>query len=91
MDRLRIIFYINNKSMFGKKVDINYDYQKDYFKIRVEEKLRELKPKSQGREVLEIDLISKYDLNGVADMHVLIGDTVYDLWLPISFIKFKQT
>lgn len=35
-------------------------------------------------------LISKTDLNGVTDMHVEIGETTYDLWLPVSFIRFKE-
>ena len=24
-------------------------------------------------------------------MHVDIGDTTYDLWLPVNFIKFKES
>lgn len=36
-------------------------------------------------------LISKTDLNGVTDMHVEIGEAIYDLWLPVSFIRFKET
>ena len=35
-------------------------------------------------------LISKTDLNGVTDMHVDIGNTTFDLWLPVNFIKFRE-
>ena len=46
--------------------------------------------KSQGREVLTIELISQLDLNGVTDIHVQVDESIYDLWLPINFIRFKQ-
>ena len=40
--------------------------------------------KSQGREVLTIELISRLDLNGVTDIHVQVDESIYDLWLPIN-------
>ena len=90
LDKCRLIFYINNKTSTAKQVNIRYDYQHDYFDMRLQEKLSHIPPKSQGREVLEITCISKVDLNGVTDMHVDIGDVTYDLWLPVSFIVFKE-
>jgi hypothetical protein len=91
MTKLRIIFYVNNKSDQAKRINIHYDFQPDYFDLVVEEKLTQLKPRAQGREVLELTLISKTDLNGVTDMHIQIGEAIYDLWLPANFICFKKT
>jgi hypothetical protein len=90
LSKVRIIFYVNNKSQQWKRVRLDYEYQKDCFKIEVLEKLEELGANTQAREVIEVSLISKTDLNAVTDMHVEVGDTVYDLWLPISFIRFKS-
>jgi hypothetical protein len=59
--------------------------------MQILEKLSEIGPKSQGREVAEVTLISKADLNAVTDMRVDLGDLAYDLWLPINFIAFKST
>lgn len=89
MNKIRLIIYIHNKSPNPKRIYISYEYQHEYFDLNVQEKLVKVEPRSQGREVLEVTLISKTDLNGVTDMHVEIGDTTYDLWLPLSFIKFK--
>nr|BAK02724.1 predicted protein [Hordeum vulgare subsp. vulgare] len=52
LDKLRIIFYLNNKSNSHKRIAFNYDHQPDYFKINVLEKLNALPPHSQGREVI---------------------------------------
>ena len=30
------------------------------------------------------------DLNGVSDVHLTIGSQIFDLWLPINFIRFKN-
>jgi hypothetical protein len=35
LDKLRIIFYVNNKTSSRKSVSFNYDYQPTYFAIRV--------------------------------------------------------
>lgn len=35
LDKLRIIFYVNNKTSTRKNVNFNYDYQPTYFAIRV--------------------------------------------------------
>jgi hypothetical protein len=35
LDKLRIIFYVNNKTQTRKGVNFNYDYQPTYFAIRV--------------------------------------------------------
>ena len=45
---------------------------------------------SQGRQVIEVALVSAVDLNGVTDMKVEVGNNSYDLWLPVCFIAFKQ-
>ena len=37
-----------------------------------------------------IDLISRADLNGVSDVHIQVDEMIYDLWLPINFIRFKH-
>jgi hypothetical protein len=58
--------------------------------LNVLEKLTALNGQAQGREVVEIELISKTDLNGVTDLHVQVDGKVYDLWLPATFIRFKR-
>lgn len=45
---------------------------------------------AQGREVIEVELISMTDLNGVTDVHVQVASKLYDLWLPANFIRFRQ-
>ncbi len=90
-DKLRIIFYINNKSSSSKAVNFHYEYQEQYFNIKVAEKLSMVEAGAQGREVVEVELISKNDLNGVTDLHISVGDKMYDLWLPASFIRFTKT
>lgn len=90
-DKLRIIFYVNNKSSVRRTINFNYEYQSEYFQITVIEKLTEVAPNAQSREVIEVALISTSDLNGVTDVHVAVDNTMYDLWLPATFIRFRQT
>lgn len=52
MDKIRIILYINNKTNKEKTVNINYEYQREYFDIKIQEKLTKISSKGQGREVL---------------------------------------
>lgn len=49
MDKSRIIFYVNNKTNKTKRVTFNYEYQADYFALKVEEKISQVPPKIQGR------------------------------------------
>ncbi len=70
MDKVRIILYVYNKTPVQKMANINYEYQQEYFDIRVKEKLTRIPSKGQGREELEVSLISKVDLNGVTDLHI---------------------
>lgn len=49
MDKIRLIFYINNKTPQAKRVKINYEVQKEYFSLNVQEKLNQIPPGSQGR------------------------------------------
>jgi hypothetical protein len=35
MDKIKIIIYINNKTSVMKRASINYEYQNDYFDIKV--------------------------------------------------------
>ena len=49
MDKLRLIFYVNNKSNSAKRVNFKYEFQHDYFDLKVQEKLTQVIPKSQGR------------------------------------------
>jgi hypothetical protein len=70
MDKVRIILYVYNKTPAQKMANINYEYQQEYFDIRVKEKLTRIPSKGQGREELEVSLISKVDLNGVTDLHI---------------------
>jgi hypothetical protein len=51
MNKIRIIFYINNKSERAKKANITYEFQNEYFSMQILEKLTQIGPKSQGREV----------------------------------------
>jgi hypothetical protein len=91
LSKLRIIFYVNNKSAVRKTVTFQYDFQTEYFNIKVIERLTAVEGKTQSREVIEVSLISSSDLNGVTDMHVAVDGKFYDCWLPASFIRFKQT
>lgn len=91
LDKLRLIFYVNNKTPSKRSVDFSYEYQQQYFAITVIEKLTAVEGNAQGREVVEVELISKDDLNGVTDMHVSVGGRTYDFWLPATFIRFRRT
>lgn len=62
-DKLRIIFYVNNKTPFDRQVKINYDYLEEYYDVSVKEKMTEVRSHKEAREVLEIKLKSTYDLN----------------------------
>ena len=72
MDKIRLIFYINNKTNRPRRVSITYEYQIEYFNLKVEEKITKVAPRSQGREAITIDLISRIDLNGVSDVHFYV-------------------
>ena len=91
MDKIRLIYYVNNKSALNQSVSITYMNQVDYFDISVIEKLEIVQGNSQGREVIEVSLVSREDLNGVTDMRVEIGHNTYDLWLPVNFIRFRHS
>jgi hypothetical protein len=49
LDKLRIIFYINNKTNTKKNVNFHYEYQQQYFAITTIEKLATVEGNSQGR------------------------------------------
>lgn len=89
MARMRIILYINNKTSNNEVADIEYDYELNYYILHVSEKMRNLYPHQQSREVLEIELnCTCPDLNSAVDVHITIGSRKYDLWLPICFVEW---
>ena len=90
LDKVRLIFYVNNKTPHNVPVNFSYQPQSEYFYVHVAEKLSMVRGNSQGREVVEVTLVSSVDLNGVTDMKVDVGSNGYDLWLPVCFISFKQ-
>lgn len=53
--------------------------------------MRNVGPKQQAREVVEISLHPKCaDLNSVIDMHFQVGHRKFDLWVPVSFIAWGK-
>ena len=36
MDKLRLIFYVNNKSSTAKRINFKYEFQHDYFDLKVQ-------------------------------------------------------
>lgn len=74
MQKIRLIFYIQNKSKRQAEIAVEYDYQLSHYIIETTEKLYEVKANSQSREVIEISLSpSSKNLNSVIDVHFSIG------------------
>ena len=91
MSKIRIIFYINNKTSKIQPIKIEYDYEFTHYDLHVAEKLTSINGRGQGREVLEIELVrSCPDLNSVMDLHIRLGHKNYDLWVPVTFIEFME-
>lgn len=89
--QIRVIFYINNKGHSTQPVNIEYDYETMYYNFRITEKLKNVGPNQQGREVVEISLIPKCpDLNSVVDVHFYVGERRFDLWVPICFVVWGR-
>lgn len=49
MDKLRLILYVNNKTMKRLNCVIEYDYDREDFDIVVKKKLTNVETRSQGR------------------------------------------
>ena len=50
MQAKKIAVYVNNRSHNLKTVYFNYFYDPNYYEVRVNKKLSQIEPKSQGKE-----------------------------------------
>lgn len=64
-DRVRLIFYVNNKTFTSKFTRITYEYESSYYDIDVKEKMNSVNVGQEAREVIEIKLKSMKDINSV--------------------------
>jgi hypothetical protein len=46
---VRIIFYVNNKTANTERVSLDFEYDDQMYRISTKDKLRSVKPNSQGR------------------------------------------
>lgn len=49
MDRVRVIFFVKNKTSRAITVSFRYEYDASYFKLKVNEKLETVAPHGQAR------------------------------------------
>ena len=89
-DRVRIIFYVNNKTFTSKFTRINYEYESAYYDIEVKEKMTSVNVGQEAREVIEIKLKSMKDINSVIEANFELGEKRYHLWVPVIFMEFAS-
>jgi hypothetical protein len=54
LSKVRIVFYVNNKSAVNLSVDFQYKFEKRLFSLSVTEKLRYVDAHQQSREAVEV-------------------------------------
>jgi hypothetical protein len=51
-----VILYFLNKSERTRSFNVRYTFEAEYYEIKVTEKVEEIKPMKQAREVVEVRL-----------------------------------
>lgn len=64
-ERRKIVIYVNNKRKHDTSFNISYKCDKQYYEMSISKKIGVIDAERQGREEIEVRLVSKTDLDSV--------------------------